>query len=84
MESWWATRPSNDRWRPVDGKPAFVESEYGPTYRTMKSSLKEWFRSEISKLLTRVNDVRVMNEIRFFNEDLCKSQLPEDVKKGWT
>ena len=59
MESWWATRPSNDRWRPVDGKPAFVESEYGPTYRTMKSSLKEWFRSEISKLFIEEYNIKI-------------------------
>ena len=38
MESWWATRPSNDRWRPVDGKPAFVEN-----WQDYESSLKEWF-----------------------------------------
>lgn len=79
MESWWATMPSSSRFRPI-ANPAFSESEYRPTYRTMKSSLKSWFRSEISKLLSMVKSSKVINEIRSFNDDLCSPSIIESKR----
>jgi hypothetical protein len=73
LESWWTMSPSasNRKKRPV--APAFLDSDFSPAYRIMKSSLFEWFRGEVSRLSSTVSDPDILKEIRKLVQDTCES-----------
>jgi len=78
LQSWWSTVPDDTRVARL-GSPAFKETDFRPSYQSMKSSLTTFFRSEISKMATMVKDTRVMNEIRSLGQDLCEKKMDTKI-----
>lgn len=73
-DSWWTTTPSSPSRKRRPLGPAFLENDFKPAYRIMKSSLKEWFLSEITKIRS---PPELTNEIRKLSADLCSSVDPK-------
>ena len=81
LESWWTISPddSSRKRRPVT--PAFLESDFKPAYRIMKSGLFEWFRDQVSRLTSTVSDPDMLREIRTLGKDVCDSDKNNHIVK---
>jgi hypothetical protein len=73
LESWWTTAPISSSRKRRQVIPAFLESEFKPAYRIMKSGLFEWFRDQVSKLTSTILEPEMLKEIRTLGKDLCDS-----------
>jgi hypothetical protein len=84
LESWWTTSPNPAirKRRPV--APAFLESDFKPAYRIMKSSLVEWFRGEVSRLTSSVTEPEMIKEVRTLRRDVCESDKNNRLVKKTT
>jgi hypothetical protein len=81
LESWWTMSPSVASRKRRAVAPAFLESDFKPAYRIMKSSLFEWFRGEVSRLTSTVSDPDMLKEIRTLGKDVCESDKGNQLIK---
>jgi len=84
LESWWTISPNPAVRRRRAVAPAFLEADFKPAYRIMKSSLIEWFRGEVSRLTSSVTEPEMIKEVRTLGRDVCESDKSNRLVKKTT
>jgi hypothetical protein len=81
LESWWTTSPSSSERKARAISPAFAEADFKPVYRVMKNSLFNFFRGEVSRLATGIQQKDLAKEVRNLSKELCDDETNSRLVK---
>jgi hypothetical protein len=84
LESWWTTSPNPAVRKRRAIAPAFLEADFRPAYKIMKQSLFNFFRGEVSRLVSSITDPRLIKEVRTLARDLCDDNTNTRLVKKTT